>query len=220
MPQNYSQSIPLTINTLSTDEQALDTEYIVLSNIYISAENQFPLRQRELAQIAGASLGMTNSILKRLAQKGWITIKKLNSRNIQYAVTLEGLNEIVHRSYRYFKRTIRNVVFFKDILDNVVLQAKNRNVHTAILVGSSDLDFIIEHACNRWNLNFINVSATEKAEESPAPGTLILYAEDITEEDVRTKAFAASDSAAGDVFHLSQLIMKQASAPISNDLET
>ena len=101
-----------------------DAEYIVLSNIYNSAGDQLPLRQRELAQIAGASLGMTNSILKRLTQKGWITIKRINSRNIQYAVTLEGINEIVHRSYRYFKRTIRNVVFFKDILEDGQIYAR------------------------------------------------------------------------------------------------
>jgi DNA-binding MarR family transcriptional regulator len=93
--------------------ESIDTEFIILENIYDSSEQHTRLCQRDMAQIAGTSLGMTNSILKRLAKRGWISVKKLNSRNIQYAVTLEGINEIIHRSYGYFKRTIRNVVFYQ-----------------------------------------------------------------------------------------------------------
>ena len=201
MPISYNQTVPLP-----------DAEYIVLSNIYKSAGNHLPLRQRELAQIAGASLGMTNSILKRLTQKGWITIKKVNSRNIQYAVTLEGINEIVLRSYRYFKRTIRNVVFFKDILEDVVSRAKKRNFHTVILAGSSDLDFIVEHACNRWGLNFVKGSGTRGKKETIDPGIFKIFAEGITEKEAIAASLPAIDSPAVNVFYLSSLIIKQTAA--------
>ncbi len=43
---------------------------------------------------------MTNAILKRLAAKGFITMRRVNSRNIQYAVTPEGVDAIARRSYR------------------------------------------------------------------------------------------------------------------------
>ena len=33
---------------------------------------------------------MTNAILKRLATKGFITMRKVNARNIHYLVTAEG----------------------------------------------------------------------------------------------------------------------------------
>jgi DNA-binding MarR family transcriptional regulator len=135
--------------------QVIDTEYIILENIYDSSKQAAALRQRELAQIAGASLGMTNSILKRLARKGWITVKKLNSRNIQYAVTLEGINEILHRSYGYFKRTIKSAVYYKDILDDIIRRAKKKNIGVVVLAGISDLDFIVEHTCQRWGLSFL-----------------------------------------------------------------
>ena len=62
------------------------------------------MHQRDLARIVGLSLGMTNAILKRL-------VKKVNNRNIQYIVSPKGINEITRRSYRYFKRTIKNVVY-------------------------------------------------------------------------------------------------------------
>jgi DNA-binding MarR family transcriptional regulator len=135
--------------------EPVDTELVILENIYDSSGQDVALRQRDLAQVAGASLGMTNAILKRLAKKGWITIKKLNNRNIQYAITLAGINEIVRRSYRYFKRTIRNVVFYKDKIEEAVLRAKKGNAAGVLLIGVSDLEFIVEHACQRHGMPFL-----------------------------------------------------------------
>jgi hypothetical protein len=157
----------------------LDTEYLILEKVYNSSENQIPLRQRDLAQIAGTSLGLTNSILKRLALKGWITVKKLNSRNIQYAITLDGMNEIIHRSYGYFKRTIRNVVFYKEKIDTAIYGAKRKNFAAVLLIGKSDLDFIVEHSCLRHGLNFLKAIDENAAGELLEKSILAIYAETI-----------------------------------------
>ena len=198
MPSSLSKTSVKSMNPLP-DNHTIDTEFIILENIYNSSMQQ-PLRQRDLAQIAGASLGMTNSILKKLAQKGWITVKKLNSRNIQYAVTLEGINEIIHRSYRYFKRTIRNTVYFKDILDEAVFEASRKNITKVALVGKSDLDFIVEHACRHWGLHFSKIS-DDSIKEISNNETLIIFSEGISGE---------RKAAQPNVFYLSRLIIKQA----------
>ena len=44
---------------------------------------------------------MTNSILKRLATKGFLTMRKVN-RNIHYLVTAEGIDLIARRN-RYLR---------------------------------------------------------------------------------------------------------------------
>ena len=206
MSKNMSQTIAASIDT------ANDTEYIILENIYNSAEQQSPLRQRDLAQVAGTSLGMTNSILKRLAQKGWITAKKLNSRNIQYAVTIEGINEIIRRSYRYFKRTIKNVVYYKDILEDVVYLAKRQNKHTVVLLGRSDMDFIVEHACRRWGMGFVKVSEAEK--DLPS-GAFPIYAEGIPTGKFSADLLSKNQeiNSLTTSFYLSRLIIKQAAVP-------
>jgi DNA-binding MarR family transcriptional regulator len=204
---------------------AVDTEYIILENIYDSAGQQSPLRQRDLAQIAGASLGMTNSILKRLAQKGWITVKKLNNRNIKYAITLEGFNEIIHRSYRYFKQTVKNLVYFKDILEDQVYQAKQKKIHTVILIGESDLDFIVEHACRRWGLTFLGLRENENEVYNPLQKSLKIYAESIPWESKYegkislSKKNAIAEKQGTDVFYLSRLIIKQAAVSESGEIE-
>jgi hypothetical protein len=185
--------------------QVIDTEYIILENIYDSSKQAAPLRQRDLAQIAGASLGMTNSILKRLARKGWITVKRLNSRNIRYAVTLEGINEILHRSYGYFKRTIRNAVYYKDILDDIIRLAKNKNIGVVVLAGISDLDFIVEHTCQRWGLSFLKAIDPQIARnvwEARSDETFMICAENIPEN--------LWENPSPNILYLSRLVRRQA----------
>jgi DNA-binding MarR family transcriptional regulator len=169
------------------ENEAPDTEFIILENIYDSLEQDLSPRQRDLAQVAGTSLGMTNSILKRLAKKGWITIKKLNSRNIQYAITLEGLNEIVHRSYRYFKRTIKNVAFYKDSIDEAIVKAKKKDLTTVLLIGASDLEFIVEHSCQYYGLSFFK-AADMSTLKSLKDKTLVVYSETIPVEKISQDA--------------------------------
>jgi predicted transcriptional regulator len=182
----------------------IDTEYIILENIYDSTHQEIPLRQRDLAQIAGTSLGMTNSILKRLAQKGWITVKKLNSRNIQYAVTLDGINEIVHRSYGYFKRTIKNVVSYKDSIDEIIQKAKRKNINAVLLIGVSDLDFIVEHACHRCGLSFLKTADTAKAVQALNDHIFVVFAETIPDS-----AYPVSKN----TLYLSRMLIKNMAVP-------
>jgi DNA-binding MarR family transcriptional regulator len=159
--------------------EALDTEFVILENIYDFSKQEAPLRQRDMARIAGASLGMTNAILKRLAKRGWISVKKLNSRNIQYAVTLEGMNELIRRSYRYFKRTIRNVVYHKDRIDEAILAAKENDIIAVLLIGLSDLEFIVEHACQYYGLSFLKAVNSDTASNIPDEKVLKVYSENI-----------------------------------------
>ncbi len=115
------------------------------------------VRQRDLAKIAGLSLGMTNAIIKRLVVKGWLFVKKINNRNIHYAVTPSGIKTLSERSYNYFKRTIKNVVSYKEIIEKLMDEIKKNGYTGVSLIGASDLDFIIEHLCFKKNLSFRKV---------------------------------------------------------------
>ena len=162
----------------------IDTEFIILENIYDSEEKKTILRQRDLAIKAGTSLGMTNSILRRLAQKGLITIQKLNCRNIRYAITLDGINEILTRSYRYFKRTIQNTVQYKEILETKIKKARQNNISAVILIGVSDLDFIIEHLCQSYDISFLKTVEPDTV-KTRTENTFKIYAETINYIDCR-----------------------------------
>ncbi len=130
-----------------------EKELSILEKIHKSKDS---IKQRDLAKIAGLSLGMTNTILKRLVEKGLITMKKVNNRNIVYAVSPQGIEEISARSFKFFKRTIKNIVFYKEAIDEIIKQAKDKGYKRILLVGRSDIDFIVEYMCNKNQIQYIN----------------------------------------------------------------
>jgi DNA-binding MarR family transcriptional regulator len=135
-----------------------DTELEVLECIHRSRS---AIHQRDLARIIGLSLGMTNTIVRKLAQKGLLQIRKVNNRNVQYAVSPQGMEKIAHRSYRYLKRTIKNVVYYREAIDRLVREAARDGFRQVVLVGRSDLDFIVEHFCAKHAVGYAR--ATEAA---------------------------------------------------------
>lgn len=145
-----------------------EKEYIILKEI---RDAQGAVSQRDLARVAELSLGMTNAILKRLIQKGFVMARKVNNRNILYAVSPRGLEAISKKSYHYFKRTIKNVVYYRETLEALAAEVKELGYSSMVLLGESDLDFIIEHSCRKEALPL-----KRNPDELPA-GAFLLYGE-------------------------------------------
>ena len=130
-----------------------DKEVIILEHIYYDDS----LKQRDLADKAGISLGMTNIILKQLIEKGWLVTKRLNNRNINYMVSPAGIEEIFKRKYQYFKRTMDDVRLYKERIDCFISRAIMEGYKSIVLIGKSDLEFIIEFACKEARIEYKKV---------------------------------------------------------------
>jgi predicted transcriptional regulator len=128
-----------------------DKELIILENIY---SNNHQINQRSIARNANISLGMVNAILKRFFNKGWISIKKINNRTIHYAITPSGIKEIFRRSSSYFKRTIKNIASYKEKIEFLIIDVKTKKYDGIVLLGMSDLEFILEYLCHKHALSF------------------------------------------------------------------
>lgn len=167
---------------MMNNNHSQENELTILENIH---KKPGEVRQRDLAAIAGLSLGMTNAILKRLAVKGLLTIKRVNNRNIRYIVTPTGIEALTRKSYRYFKRTIKNVVCYKEAIENLAMDVKKQGYDGLVLKGSSDLDFIVEHSCIKANLKYIK-------EDGVNSNVFLLYSENYlpnTEDQGSDRAF-------------------------------
>ena len=162
-----------------------DIELDLLEKILHNPSN---VRQRNLAHVIGLSLGMTNAILKRLVQKGLLKIKKVNNRNIQYIVSPRGVEKVARRSYRYFRRTIKNVVYYKESIEEMLVQIAARGFEEVVLMGSSDLDFIVEHLCAKHRLGFLRAGKTIPR---TAEGRFLLYSENSREAKPSVEASAS-----------------------------
>ena len=170
-------------------ELAVDKEITILSHIARGEQ----VRQRDLSHVIGMSLGMTNAILKRLVHKGYLTIRKVNNRNIAYAVTPTGVEAITKRSYRYFKRTIRNIVYYREAIEAFVKDVKSRGYQGIVFAGVSDLDFIVEHACEICGIHYLRDDAAIGAARAGSDELFLLYSESYIpdEGEKRTRPAAA-----------------------------
>lgn len=129
----------------------------MLTHIKDLTDRERDISQRDLARAIDLSLGMTNVLIKRLSQKGYILIHKLSSRNVTYALTPEGMNELARRTLRYLKRTMKTVVTYKEAVTSIARKARESGFTAIVLLGKSDLDFIVEYAAGNAGLPFLSV---------------------------------------------------------------
>ncbi len=131
-----------------------DSEYLLLNSINELTRQKADISQRDLARAINLSLGMTNVLLKRLSQKGYILVQKVSARKVSYVLTPAGVNELAGRTYRYLKRTMKKVVNYKETIMEIARDARSRGFSRLALLGKSDLDFIIEYAATSAGLEF------------------------------------------------------------------
>ncbi len=139
-----------------------EKEASILEYIY----NDNSIKQRDIAEKAGISLGMANAVLKRLVEKGLLTVKRVNSRNIRYAVSPAGVEEILKRSYCCFRQTVADISFYRREIENLIDQVAVSGFRKVVLAGSSNLDFLVEYACIKRNIEFCQVKGYKRAEKA------------------------------------------------------
>ncbi len=188
------------MNDIAFDPQAgsvpeADSELILLEGIWEAERSGGgPVTQRRLAEDAGLSLGLTNAMLRRCVEKGWILIKRVNARKLHYAMTGDGINEIARRAYRYFRRASRSVSLYRDLIEGFVMERKRRGFARIVLAGPSDLDFLLEYACGRHGLLYARTGDLERAARMAASSDVcVVWGERLTEPP-RADGRAAADA--------------------------
>src|SRR5574344_2504394 len=168
-----------------TDTSETDVLYSVQQTLQTSPDSG----QRELAEGAHMSLGMTNALLKRFVQKGWIMMKKVSPRTIRYVLTSDGMNALAERSRSYMSRTFRNIRECTEGVERAVMESKQRGCTQVVLYGESDIAFIIEYACSKFGVQFCKAevpSCSDVAVASKQANVLAIVGEQVGESDATT----------------------------------
>jgi len=113
--------------------------------------------QRELARKLNISLGLVNSFVKRLAQKGYLKVTTIPKNRIKYILTPKGFAEktkltcdYIQFSYRFYKDTrIRLRNLFQEFMDS--------NVQRVIFFGIGDLAEIAYLSLQETSLTLVAV---------------------------------------------------------------
>ncbi|MCK4244272.1 MAG: winged helix-turn-helix transcriptional regulator [Candidatus Omnitrophica bacterium] len=128
---------------MNTDNPEIgEKEYRLINEV----SRNSTITQREISQRLGFSLGMTNILLKRLIQKGYIKIGQLNRHKVQYLLTPAGIAQGMKRSYRYLFHTFHSLREIKSKIQSVLLAEYRKGQRKFIILGDGELADITEIA--------------------------------------------------------------------------
>jgi DNA-binding MarR family transcriptional regulator len=94
--------------------------------------------QRELAQKLNISLGLVNSFLKRLSNKGFFKLANIPKKRIKYILTPKGITEKTRLTYEYIQFSYR---FYKDArmrLRELFQGYIDKEVYRVVFFGAGD----------------------------------------------------------------------------------
>ncbi len=95
--------------------------------------------QRDLAKKLNVSLGLVNSFVKRLAQKGYFKVRTIPKNRVKYILTPKGATEKTRLTYQYIQHSYR---FFKEArqkLRDLFHELEALKVRRMVFYGASDL---------------------------------------------------------------------------------
>lgn len=161
-----------------------DSELNLLETIYLTQDgSKFPT-QRDFAGATGLSLGMVNAMLRRFMDRGWITLRHLSGKKIQYVLTHEGMEEVVQRSVSYFKRTVNNTSMYQKHIESYVRHLAELGYERVVLIGPEEINFLFRYACVQAGLEFLFDPAPKQREWLLAQGrTMFVVANNLAMND-------------------------------------
>ena len=95
--------------------------------------------QRKIAEEVGLSLGMVNLLIKKLVQKGYVKIKRVNKRRFFYYLTPAAIEEKTKKTYRFIKRTVKTLGMMKAKIREEILRKYDEGCVSFNIVRRSDL---------------------------------------------------------------------------------
>jgi len=148
--------------------------------------NNKNLTQRKISQKTGISLATVNLILKRLTKKGYIKVRRLNRKNLQYFLTPEGFTELSKRSYHYLLRTINSVKKMKAEVQHLVLQEYLKGNTQFIILGDNELADIIELSLKNLDKSNLKYRRASRLEDINSDKVVVLLAQTELDSGLRT----------------------------------
>ncbi len=142
----------------AADERELD----ILAHVHHAHEANEHQSQRSIAQALGMSVGLTNAILRRLVDKGFLMMRRINQHNAHYLVTPAGIEQISRRSYLYLRRTIGHVVRYKERIRAFCREQATSGIREIVLVGESDLAFLLEWCAEKEGINVRYLASSDE----------------------------------------------------------
>lgn len=129
--------------------------------------------QREIAKKTGISLGLVNTLIKKCAKKGLVKIERLNSRNIKYILTPNGVKEITKKTISYVERSYKAIQRIQSEVKE--LARKHSKEGKSIYLLKEENNEVFRLINNTLNDMSINYEVIEKIDGFNGDKEIVVY---------------------------------------------
>src|SRR6056297_284108 len=132
--------------------------------------------QREIAKKTGFSLGLVNILIKKCAKKGLVKIERLNSRNIKYILTPQGIKEQTKRTISYVKKSYQAIQQIQGKVKEIAEKHKKQGKDIWLLKEEDDEVFeLVINTLNKIKVDFRIVKSLTEIKEAEKNSNIVLY---------------------------------------------
>ena len=135
--------------------------------------------QRDLSRHMDMSLGMTNMLLRRLVAKGYIRIRQLNKKKVEYILTPKGFTEKMRKSIKYTLKTITSIGAIKERIKTVVSELYKKGERNFVVLGKSDFALLIEIAFKELSITDYKITYVDELPAGQNNSILLICKEGI-----------------------------------------
>ncbi len=154
-------------------ERTEDYEFKIIFEI----DKNLNTTQRKISRQIGLSLGMTNLVIRKLIAKGYIKVKGLDRRRVQYILTPRGFAEKVKKTHRYLLGTIETLREVKEKIQDTILEYYEKGEKNFIILGKGELADVIEISLRDMGKKDLRYSRARTPGEINNKNSIILLAD-------------------------------------------
>ena len=113
--------------------------------------------QRELARRLNVSLGLVNSFIKRLVNKGYFKVTTIPANRVKYMLTPKGVAEKTRLTYEYIQYSLNFYRRSRQKIRQILQTLESSGIHKVAMVGVSDLAEIAYLSLQETSLLFSGI---------------------------------------------------------------
>jgi DNA-binding MarR family transcriptional regulator len=116
----------------------MDNQDLRTLKILEEIDNDHTPSQRDLAKTLDISLGLVNSFVKRLAQKGYFKIRSIPKNRVRYILTPKGAAEKTRLTYEFIQYSFQFYKESRKKLQKLFIDLASQGVRRIVFYGVTD----------------------------------------------------------------------------------
>jgi len=113
--------------------------------------------QRELSRQLNISLGLVNTFLKRLVNKGYFKVKTMPRKRVKYFLTPEGLARKSKLTVEYLRYSVNFYKDIKTLILNKYMEMEKNNTRSILFYGAGEVAELAYLYLQLTNLRLVGI---------------------------------------------------------------